>query len=78
MNNRLEEYCKLVQSTIKDITHIGTEISPCSLFIDIRIVFGSQHKVISIPISDIEENMYNGKGFIGLIAGPLEDLLTPR
>lgn len=76
MNNRLEEYRQLIQSTIKDITHIGTEISPCSLFIDIRIVFGSQHKVISIPISDIEENIHDGKGFIDLIAGPLEGMLA--
>jgi len=78
MNNRLEEYRQLVQSTIKNITHIGTEISPCSLFIDIRIVFGSQHQVVSIPVSDIEANIHNGKGFIDLIVKPLEDLLTPR
>lgn len=76
MNNRLEEYRKLAQSTVKDITHIGTEISPCSLFIDIRIVFGDQHQVVSIPISDIEENMHNGKGFIELIAKPLEEILV--
>ena len=78
MNNRLEEYRQLVQSTVKDITHIGTEISPCSLFIDIRIVFGSQHQVVSVPISDIEADLHEGKKFVELIAGPLENILTPR
>lgn len=78
MNNRLEEYRKLVHDTMKDITRISTEISPCSLFIDIRIVFGNQHKVISIPISDIEKNIHNGREFTKLIAEPLESILIPR
>ena len=78
MNDRLEEYRKIVHATVKDITHIGTEIAPCSLFIDIRIVFGDQHKVVSIPISDIETNLHDSKGFLELITGPLEEILTPR
>lgn len=76
MNNRLEEYRQLVQFTIKDITYIGTEISPCSLFINIIIVFGGEKKTISIPISDIEANLHEGAKFVGLIAEPLENILT--
>lgn len=78
MNNRLEEYRKLIQTATKDLAWIGTEISPCSLFINIKVVIGNQKRTISIPISDIEANMHSGKGFIDLIAKPLEDLLTPR
>lgn len=76
MNNRLEEYRKLVQTAIKDLAWIGTEISDDSLFINIKVVIGDQKRTLPIPISDIEENIQNAKGFTQLITKPLEGILV--
>ena len=75
MNDRLEEYRSLVHSTVKDLTHIGTEISDDEQSVAIKIALGSRSVEIPISIEDIEKNFQSAKGFFGLIRLSLESIL---
>ena len=75
MNDRLEEYRSLVHSTVKDLTHIGTEISDDKQSVAIKIALGSRSIEIPISIEDIEKNFQSAKGFVDLIRLPLESIL---
>ena len=73
--SRLEEYRSLVHSTVKDLTHIGTEISDDEQSVAIKIALGSRSVEIPISIEDIEKNFQSVKGFLDLIRLPLESIL---
>ena len=73
--SRFEEYRSLVHSTVKDLTHIGTEISDDKQSVVIRIRFGNRCVAIPIEIEDIEKNFQSAKGFFDLIRLSLESIL---
>ena len=73
--SRLEEYRSLIHSTVKDLTHIGTEISDDGHSIIIGIRFGNQCAAIPIKIEDAVKNRLSAKGFVDLIRLPLESIL---
>ena len=72
---RHEAVRQLVHSTVKDLTHIGTEISDDKQSVVIGIRFGSQCATIPIKIEDAVKNRLSAKGFVDLIRLPLESIL---